>query len=128
MPGRLSGAGEPSQKDIIFFNQLEFKQGAVIWRVCLHIHNTHRCHLLLGFAYFSENSRKISGYIPHDLRHDVSVLRLKFMFLLRALEERLQEKQLSSPGLELEHILMQLDIAQEKEQHLQSEVTHLENR
>lgn len=48
------------------------------------------------------------------------------MFLLRALEERLQEKELSSPGLE--HILLQLDVAQKKEQHLQSEVTHLENR
>ncbi|NXT93486.1 CEP63 protein, partial [Anhinga rufa] len=52
-------------------------------------------------------------------------------FLLRALEERLQEKQLPSPGLELEleleHMLLQLDVAQKKEQHLQSEVTHLEN-
>ncbi|NXO50498.1 CEP63 protein, partial [Aramus guarauna] len=47
--------------------------------------------------------------------------------LIRALEERLQEKELSSPGLELEHILLQLDVAQKKEQHLQSEVTHLEN-
>ncbi|XP_064373143.1 centrosomal protein of 63 kDa isoform X4 [Dromaius novaehollandiae] len=46
-------------------------------------------------------------------------------FLIRALEERLQEKQLSSPGLE--HLLLQLDVAQKKEQHLQSEVTHLEN-
>ncbi|XP_075616851.1 centrosomal protein of 63 kDa isoform X1 [Balearica regulorum gibbericeps] len=45
--------------------------------------------------------------------------------LIRALEERLQEKELSSPGLE--HILLQLDVAQKKEQHLQSEVTHLEN-
>jgi len=42
------------------------------------------------------------------------------------LEERLQEQQLSSPGLE--HILLQLDVAQEKEQHLQAEVTHLEDR
>ncbi|NXN21686.1 CEP63 protein, partial [Nycticryphes semicollaris] len=47
--------------------------------------------------------------------------------LIRALEERLQEKQLSSPGLELERILLQLDVAQKKEQHLQLEVTHLEN-
>ncbi|NXE03816.1 CEP63 protein, partial [Lophotis ruficrista] len=47
--------------------------------------------------------------------------------LIRALEKRLQEKQLSSPGLELEHILLQLDVARKKEQHLQSEVTHLEN-
>ncbi|KAM6065096.1 centrosomal protein of 63 kDa isoform 3-T4 [Theristicus caerulescens] len=47
--------------------------------------------------------------------------------LIRALEERLQEKQLSFPGLELEHILLQLDVAQKKEQHLQSEVTQLED-
>lgn len=53
---------------------------------------------------------------------------LKFLFLLRALEGRLQEKQLCSPGLELEHVLLQLDVAQKKEQQLQSEVTHLENR
>ncbi|NWI91838.1 CEP63 protein, partial [Pitta sordida] len=48
-------------------------------------------------------------------------------FLIRALEERLQGKQLSCPGLELEHVLLQLDVARKKEQHLQSEVTRLEN-
>uniref|UniRef100_A0A8C5TS04 Centrosomal protein 63 n=1 Tax=Malurus cyaneus samueli TaxID=2593467 RepID=A0A8C5TS04_9PASS len=48
-------------------------------------------------------------------------------FLIRALEERLQGKALSSPGLEMEQVLLQLDIAQKKEQHLQSEVTRLEN-
>ncbi|NWX32151.1 CEP63 protein, partial [Notiomystis cincta] len=47
--------------------------------------------------------------------------------LIRALEERLQGKLLSSPGLELEQVLLQLDVAQKKEQHLQSEVTRLEN-
>ncbi|XP_071293446.1 centrosomal protein of 63 kDa isoform X3 [Agelaius tricolor] len=47
--------------------------------------------------------------------------------LIRALEERLQEKPLSSAGLELEQVLLQLDVAQKKEQHLQSEVTRLEN-
>lgn len=62
------------------------------------------------------------------IRHNGFLLKLNFMFLVRALEERLQEKQLSSPGLELEHVLLQLDVAQKKEQHLQSEVTHLENR
>lgn len=46
--------------------------------------------------------------------------------LIRALEERLQGK-LSSAGLELEQVLLQLDVAQKKEQHLQSEVTRLEN-
>lgn len=82
--------------------------------------------LYVFFREFQENG----GYVPciTELGHDIFVLRLKFMFLLRALEERLQEKQLSSPGLELEHILLQLEVAQKKEQHLQSEVTHLENR
>ncbi|XP_039930106.1 centrosomal protein of 63 kDa isoform X2 [Hirundo rustica] len=47
--------------------------------------------------------------------------------LIRALEERLQGKALSSAGLELEQVLLQLDVAQKKEQHLQSEVTRLEN-
>jgi len=70
-----------------------------------------------GFVDFSVNSMEMeSGF----------VLSLDFLYLLRALEERLQEKQLSSPGLE--HILLQLDVAQEKEQHLQAEVTHLEDR
>ncbi|NWX86186.1 CEP63 protein, partial [Nothoprocta ornata] len=45
--------------------------------------------------------------------------------VIRALEERLQERPVSSPGLE--HLLLQLDVAQKKEQHLQSEVTHLES-
>ncbi|KFV02352.1 Centrosomal protein of 63 kDa, partial [Tauraco erythrolophus] len=47
--------------------------------------------------------------------------------LIRALEERLRENQFFSSGLELEHVLLQLDVAQKKEQDLQSEVTHLEN-
>ncbi|NXT05222.1 CEP63 protein, partial [Prunella fulvescens] len=47
--------------------------------------------------------------------------------LIRALEERLQGKLLSPAGLELEQVLLQLDVAQKKEQHLQSEVTRLEN-
>ncbi|KAJ7418660.1 Centrosomal protein of 63 kDa [Willisornis vidua] len=55
------------------------------------------------------------------------LIRLKLRFLLRALEERLQGKLLCSPGLELDHVLLQLDVARKKEQHLQSEVTRLEN-
>ncbi|XP_058667952.1 centrosomal protein of 63 kDa isoform X2 [Ammospiza nelsoni] len=47
--------------------------------------------------------------------------------LIRALEERLQGKPLSSAGLELEQVLLQLDVAQKKEQDLQSEVSRLEN-
>lgn len=85
---------------------------------------------MLLFMYFSEKSKKTGVYVPciSELGHDIFVQKLRIMFLLRALEERLQEKQLSSPGLELEHLLLQLDVAQEKEQHLQAEVTQLENR
>lgn len=84
----------------------------------------------VGFYVFFRKFQENGGYVSciSELRHDIFALKLKFMFLLRALEERLQEKQLSSPGLELEHMLLQLDVAQKKEQHLQSEVTHLENR
>lgn len=84
----------------------------------------------VGFCVFFREFQENGGYIPRisELRHGVSVPRLKFMFLLRSLEERLEENRLSSSGLELEHILLQLDIAQKKEQHLQSEVTQLENR
>lgn len=56
------------------------------------------------------------------------MLGLKLLFLCRALEERLQGKPLSSAGLELEQVLLQLDVALRKEQHLRSEVTRLENR
>jgi len=82
----------------------------------------------VGFCVFFREFQESGGYVPRssELRHDVSVLRLKFMFLLRALEERLQEQQLPSP--ELEHILLQLDVGQKKEQHLLSEVDRLKNR
>lgn len=84
----------------------------------------------VAFHVFFREIQKNGGYVPciSELGHDIFVQKLRIMFLLRALEERLQEKQLSSPGLELEHLLLQLDVAQEKEQHLQAEVTQLENR
>ncbi|KAM6198736.1 centrosomal protein of 63 kDa isoform 2-T2 [Sarcoramphus papa] len=75
---------------------------------------------------FIDSSKLHQEQLQKELARVTETLRTKEL-LIRALEERLQEKQLSSPGLELEHILLQLDIAQEKEQHLQSEVTHLEN-
>ncbi|KAM9009167.1 centrosomal protein of 63 kDa isoform 1-T1 [Ara ararauna] len=75
---------------------------------------------------FIDSSKLHQEQLQSELARATETLCAKEL-LIRALEERLQEKQLSSPGLELEHILLQLDIAQEKEQHLQSEVTHLEN-
>ncbi|KAM6388902.1 centrosomal protein of 63 kDa isoform 1-T2 [Pluvialis apricaria] len=75
---------------------------------------------------FIDSSKLHQEQLQRELARVTETLRTKEL-LIRALEERLQEKQLSSPGLELEHILLQLDVAQKKEQHLQSEVTHLEN-
>ncbi|NXF70265.1 CEP63 protein, partial [Ciccaba nigrolineata] len=75
---------------------------------------------------FIDSSKLHQERLQKELARVTETLRTKEL-LIRALEDRLQEKQLSSPGLELEHILLQLDVAQKKEQHLQSEVTHLEN-
>ncbi|XP_074010248.1 centrosomal protein of 63 kDa isoform X2 [Numenius arquata] len=75
---------------------------------------------------FIDSSKLHQEQLQKELARVTETLHTKEL-LIRALEERLQEKQLSSPGLELEHILLQLDVAQKKEQHLQSEVTHLEN-
>ncbi|KAM9127953.1 centrosomal protein of 63 kDa isoform 10-T14 [Pangshura tecta] len=46
--------------------------------------------------------------------------------LIRSLEEHLHEKQLSQEFPELEHVLLQLDLAQKNEKNLQSEVDRLE--
>ncbi|NWI66262.1 CEP63 protein, partial [Todus mexicanus] len=73
---------------------------------------------------FIDSSKLHQEQLQKELTRVTETLRTKEL-LVRALEERLQEKELSSPGLE--HILLQLDVAQKKEQHLQSEVTHLEN-
>ncbi|XP_026711279.1 centrosomal protein of 63 kDa isoform X2 [Athene cunicularia] len=75
---------------------------------------------------FIDSSKLHQERLQKELARVTETLRTKEL-LIRALEDRLQEKQLSSPGLELEHILLQLDVAQKKEQHLQSEVTHPEN-
>ncbi|KAM6127802.1 centrosomal protein of 63 kDa isoform 2-T3 [Phoenicopterus ruber ruber] len=75
---------------------------------------------------FIDSSKLHQEQLQKELARVTETLHTKEL-LIRALEERLQEKQLSSPGLELEHILLQLDVAHKKEQHLQSEVTHLEN-
>lgn len=93
--------------------------------MCLLTHAAHSSQLLLGAVYFSENSKKTVVVFPVPVNSD---MRLKLLFVCRALEERLQGKPLSCAGLELEQVLLQLDVAQKKEQHLQSEVTRLENR
>ncbi|NXU90771.1 CEP63 protein, partial [Xiphorhynchus elegans] len=73
---------------------------------------------------FIESSKLHQEQLQEELARMTETLHTKEV-LIRALEERLQGKQLSSPGLE--HVLLQLDVAQKKEQHLQSEVTRLEN-
>ncbi|NXF07136.1 CEP63 protein, partial [Smithornis capensis] len=75
---------------------------------------------------FIDSSKLHQEQLQKELARMTETLHTK-EFLIRALEERLQGKHLSSPGLELEHVLLQLDVAQKKEQHLQSEVTRLEN-
>ncbi|NXY57101.1 CEP63 protein, partial [Callaeas wilsoni] len=74
---------------------------------------------------FIDSSKLHQEQLQKELARMTETLHTK-EFLIRALEERLQGK-LSSPGLELEQVLLQLDVAQKKEQHLQSEVTRLEN-
>ncbi|XP_068277267.1 centrosomal protein of 63 kDa isoform X4 [Nyctibius grandis] len=75
---------------------------------------------------FIDSSKLHQEQLQKELARVTETLRTKEL-LIRALEDHLQEKQLSLPGLELEHILLQLDVAQKKEQHLKAEVTHLEN-
>ncbi|NXK35082.1 CEP63 protein, partial [Piprites chloris] len=72
---------------------------------------------------FIDSSKLQQEQLQKELARMTETLHTK-EFLIRALEERLQGKQLSSP--ELEHVLLQLDVAQKKEQHLQSEVARLE--
>ncbi|NXB69953.1 CEP63 protein, partial [Donacobius atricapilla] len=75
---------------------------------------------------FIDSSRLHQEQLQKELARMTETLHTKEC-LIRALEERLQGKPLSSAGQELEHVLLQLDVAQKKEQHLQSEVTRLEN-
>ncbi|NWH84466.1 CEP63 protein, partial [Aegithalos caudatus] len=75
---------------------------------------------------FIDSSKLHQEQLQKELARMTETLHTKEC-LIRALEERLQGKLLSSAGLELEQVLLQLDVAQKKEQHLQSEVTRLEN-
>lgn len=114
----------------MFFSiSLNSSRGCHPATVFAHSHCTQQSPALRCCIFFREFQEDNSS-VPcaSELRHDVSVLKLKLLFLCRALEERLQVKPLSSAGLELEQVLLQLDVAQKKEQHLQSEVTRLGNR
>ncbi|NWI15951.1 CEP63 protein, partial [Crypturellus soui] len=73
---------------------------------------------------FIDSSKLHQEQLQSELTRLSETLRTKDL-VIRALEEHLQERQASSSGLE--HLLLQLDVAQKKEQHLQSEVTQLEN-
>ncbi|XP_066050259.1 centrosomal protein of 63 kDa isoform X1 [Chamaea fasciata] len=75
---------------------------------------------------FIDSSKLHQEQLQKELARMTETLHTKEC-LIRALEERLQGKPLSSAGLELEQVLLQLDVAQKKEQHLQSEVTRLKN-
>ncbi|NXO69121.1 CEP63 protein, partial [Phainopepla nitens] len=75
---------------------------------------------------FIDSSKLHQEQLQKELARMTETLHTK-EFLIRALEERLQGKPLSSAGLQLEQVLLQLDVAQKKEQHLQAEVTRLEN-
>ncbi|NXP78596.1 CEP63 protein, partial [Ramphastos sulfuratus] len=73
---------------------------------------------------FIGSSKLHQEHLQKELARVNEALQTKEL-LIRALEERLQEQQLSSPGLQ--RVLEQLAAAQRKEQHLQSEVVQLEN-
>ncbi|NXX94629.1 CEP63 protein, partial [Centropus bengalensis] len=76
---------------------------------------------------FSDSSKLHQEQLQKELTRVTETLLTKEV-LIRTLEERLREKQLPPPGLELDQTLLQLHVAQKKEEQLQSEVTHLENR
>ncbi|NXF92249.1 CEP63 protein, partial [Eubucco bourcierii] len=73
---------------------------------------------------FIGSSKLHQEHLQKELARVNETLQTKEL-LIRALEEGLQEQQLSSPGLQ--RVLEQLAAAQRKEQHLQSELVQLEN-
>ncbi|NXD23943.1 CEP63 protein, partial [Spelaeornis formosus] len=73
---------------------------------------------------FIDSSKLHQEQLQKELARMTETLHTKEL-LIRTLEERLQGKPLSSVGLE--QVLLQLDVAQKKEQHLESEVARLEN-
>lgn len=47
----------------------------MIQLICLLIHNACRCHLALGFVYFSENFEKMVVMFPVLVNSDMMFLR-----------------------------------------------------
>ncbi|XP_030430855.1 centrosomal protein of 63 kDa isoform X11 [Gopherus evgoodei] len=74
---------------------------------------------------FIKSSKMHQEQLQKELASITETLHSKEL-LIRSLEEHLREKQLSQEFPELEHILLQLDLAQKNEKNLQSEVARLE--
>uniref|UniRef100_A0A8C3T8V4 Centrosomal protein 63 n=1 Tax=Chelydra serpentina TaxID=8475 RepID=A0A8C3T8V4_CHESE len=74
---------------------------------------------------FIKSSKMQQEQLQRELASITETLHSK-EFLIRSLEEHLHEKHLSQEFPELEHILLQLDLAQKNEKNLQSEVARLE--
>ncbi|XP_067394809.1 centrosomal protein of 63 kDa isoform X2 [Emydura macquarii macquarii] len=78
---------------------------------------------------FIKSSERQQEQLQKELANITEALHSKEL-LIRSLEEHLREKRLSQEfphlGPELEHVLLQLDLAQKNEKNLQSEVAHLE--
>ncbi|XP_026516582.1 centrosomal protein of 63 kDa isoform X3 [Terrapene carolina triunguis] len=74
---------------------------------------------------FIKSSKMHQEQLQKELASITETLHSKEL-LIRSLEEHLHEKQLSQEFPELEHVLLQLDLAQKNEKNLQSEVARLE--
>ncbi|KAM7160292.1 centrosomal protein of 63 kDa isoform 3-T4 [Macrochelys suwanniensis] len=74
---------------------------------------------------FIKSSKMQQEQLQRELASITETLHSK-EFLIRSLEEHLREKHLSQEFPELEHVLLQLDLAQKNEKNLQSEVARLE--
>ncbi|XP_032625672.1 centrosomal protein of 63 kDa isoform X6 [Chelonoidis abingdonii] len=74
---------------------------------------------------FIKSSKMHQEQLQKELASITETLRSKEL-LIRSLEEHLHGKQLSQEFQELEHVLLQLDLAQKNEKNLQSEVARLE--
>ncbi|XP_043348599.1 centrosomal protein of 63 kDa isoform X8 [Dermochelys coriacea] len=74
---------------------------------------------------FIKSSKMHQEQLQKELASITETLHSKEL-LIRSLEEHLREKQLSQAFPELEHVLLQLDLAQKNEKNLQSEVARLE--
>ncbi|XP_043379012.1 centrosomal protein of 63 kDa isoform X7 [Chelonia mydas] len=74
---------------------------------------------------FIKSSKMHQEQLHKELASVTETLHSKEL-LTRSLEEHLREKRLSQEFPELEHVLLQLDLAQKNEKNLQSEVARLE--